>query len=94
MLGAPVKALQNISIKTKLFIMILLPILGIIYFSCEKVLEKMDQAEQMGQTTELVAAAVKFSTLVHETQKERGTTAVFLGSKGERFSAELKAQRK
>jgi len=41
----------------------------------------------------LSALAIKSSALVHETQKERGMSALFLGSKGAKFGAELQAQR-
>jgi hypothetical protein len=37
--------------------------------------------------------ARRIARLVHETQKERGTTAVFLGCEGARFVSELAAQR-
>ena len=44
-----------------------------------------------------VSDMVQFSTIigktVHELQKERGTSAVFLGSKGQKFSSELHTQR-
>ncbi len=38
--------------------------------------------------------AVKISALVHETQKERGASAGFLGSKGSEFGEALKTQRR
>lgn len=41
----------------------------------------------------LAQLAVKASSMVHETQKERGATAGFLGSKGKKFVTELPAQR-
>jgi hypothetical protein len=41
----------------------------------------------------LITLTVANNALVHELQKERGATAVYLGSKGERFTSELKAQR-
>jgi hypothetical protein len=37
--------------------------------------------------------ARRIAQLVHETQRERGTTAMFLGSAGERFAAELGERR-
>lgn len=41
----------------------------------------------------MITLTVANNALVHELQKERGATAVYLGSKGERFTSELKAQR-
>lgn len=43
--------------------------------------------------TELAILSSKVSSLVHELQKERGTTAGFLGSKGKKFGPELRKQR-
>jgi methyl-accepting chemotaxis protein len=41
-----------------------------------------------------VALAIAVSNLVHETQKERGATAGYVGSKGKKFTKRLPAQRK
>jgi len=46
-----------------------------------------------GTTLENVELASAFSNLVHETQKERGATAGFIGSKGKRFAQKLPIQR-
>ncbi|MBN2064981.1 MAG: nitrate- and nitrite sensing domain-containing protein [Sedimentisphaerales bacterium] len=47
----------------------------------------------MNKVQSLTELAVMTSNYVHETQKERGRTAVYLGSKGEKFSNELNQQR-
>ena len=39
------------------------------------------------------ALAVRFSALVHATQKERGLSSLFLGSHGAKASEDLRAQR-
>ncbi|MEZ4693353.1 MAG: nitrate- and nitrite sensing domain-containing protein [Aliarcobacter sp.] len=41
----------------------------------------------------VVILSVKIGDLVHETQKERGMTAGFLGSNGNKFKTELPTQR-
>ena len=41
----------------------------------------------------LSAIAVKASAVVHETQKERGASALFIGSGGKEFGSELSSQR-
>lgn len=48
----------------------------------------------MASVEQLCEFSVKISNLVHETQKERGMTAGFLGSKGKSFATELPAQQK
>lgn len=56
-----------------------------------------DKAQVVSETATLAAIApltADISSLVHEMQKERGASAVLIGSKGERFRDELKVQRK
>jgi len=88
------KILANLSIRNKIFLMLIAPMLGLIYFSVHSVMEKADLAAEMELVQPLSQLAVKASALVHETQKERGATAGFLGSKGTKFVAELPAQRR
>ncbi|MEA2100355.1 MAG: nitrate- and nitrite sensing domain-containing protein [Campylobacterota bacterium] len=45
------------------------------------------------KTAQRVELAVAISNLVHETQKERGATAGYVGSKGKNFTKRLPAQR-
>ncbi len=45
------------------------------------------------KTLQSVTLAIAISNLVHETQKERGATAGYVGSKGEKFTKRLPAQR-
>ena len=45
------------------------------------------------KTKQSVKLAVSISNLVHETQKERGATAGYIGSKGKKFTKRLPAQR-
>ena len=87
------KLLANIRIRNKLALMVLCPLLAVVYFSVSGVWEKWDQAREMESLLAVSDLAVKTSALVHESQKERGATALFLGSRGARFQAELSAQR-
>ena len=86
--------INNISIRLKIIIMVLIPIVGLMYFSLTNVSEKAGVLGQMESVDSLAELAVRVSSLVHETQKERGATAGFLGSKGKKFGSELAAQRK
>jgi len=51
----------------------------------------LEQAESLDRMAEL---AVVIGDLLHETQKERGASSVFLSSKGSKFAAEVRAQRR
>ncbi len=86
--------LQNIKVRNKLLILVLIPIIGLLYFSVNEIGDKNQLSNEMSDVKTLSEFAVKASSLVHETQKERGATAGFLGSKGTKFVSELPAQRK
>ncbi len=86
--------LANLSIRIKILLILLLPITGLVLFSFILVTEKARVVNEIEQIEPLVQLAVKASALVHETQRERGMTAGFLGSKGIKFANELPAQRK
>ncbi|MBF0286631.1 MAG: methyl-accepting chemotaxis protein [SAR324 cluster bacterium] len=82
------------TIKSKLLLMISIPIAGLIYFAITNATEQMTALNELEELQLLSQLAVKSSTLVHELQKERGMTAGFLGSQGKKFAAEVAAQRK
>jgi len=54
---------------------------------------KIKVNNEMSKYSSVTEFAVKISNLVHETQKERGASAGFLGSRGEKFGDVLKKQR-
>ncbi len=82
--------LENISMKSKLGLLLVLPFLGLLYFSANAVMEKSNQISDTGN---VLAFSTKAGNLVHELQKERGMSALYLGSKGTKFGSELQAQR-
>ena len=55
-------------------------------------LEKRGVVSEMDSLQELADLAPTISALVHELQKERGRSAVFIGSKGTKFVKELPEQ--
>lgn len=73
--------------------MLVFPIAGLLYFSIDGIWEKSRLSSEMKTVEKLSVLAVKISTLVHEVQKERGFTELFIGSKGKDFVSELHIQR-
>jgi methyl-accepting chemotaxis protein len=57
------------------------------------VVEAFEKRAVITEAKELNVLSQKLSLLIHETQKERGASAGFLGSKGKKFGAILKKQR-
>jgi len=83
--------LKNIKIKHKLALMVVIPIIGLIYFTIALTLEKRNIVHEMNLLQELSELTIKSSSLIHE--KERGISAGYLGSQGVEFSKELQRQR-
>lgn len=86
-------SLYNLSLKKRVVILLLLPLLGLMYYATSVVIEKSIIYSEMNSVESLTEFSIKAGTLIHETQKERGRTAGFLGSKGKQFSVELTNQR-
>ena len=63
---------KNMSIRLKLFLMVLAPIIGLIVFSAREVIDKYKLLEGLNETRTLTSLAVRVGALSHEIQKERG----------------------
>lgn len=85
--------LTSLTLRTKLTVMLLIPLAGLILFGMQGVWIKNTLNNKMESMSQLSGLAVRISALVHEIQKERGMTAGFLSSRGEKFRAELPKQR-
>lgn len=86
--------LKNMGFKNKLFSLLVAPIVGLLFFSFFAIQLKFNTTNEMTDVEQMVQMSVEISALVHEIQKERGTTAGFLASKGDKFSSEMMVQRR
>jgi methyl-accepting chemotaxis protein len=84
---------DKIPLKLKLLCLVIVPLLGLVWFSGSNALKVNKQRHANKQVLELVDLSIKASLLTHELQKERGMTAGFLSSKGARFGSALTEQR-
>lgn len=89
----PMNVINNLSIKHKLVLLILFPIIFALIFGKIFILDAFSTQAEMNRISILLKAGSEMSALVHESQKERGMTAGFIGSKGKNFSAKLPRQR-
>ena len=85
---------KKISIKNKIILLMIIPILSILLLSGKIITSDSNKIEQYNNLEMGVILTTKVSSLVHETQKERGATAGFIGSKGKKFKDTLSKQRK
>ncbi len=87
----PIEMLRTI--RFKLMLIAIIPLLFALYLASDSTRLAYDRFEDMNQLGELAKLANLASSHVHETQKERGATGVFMGSNGSRFKSELSQQR-
>lgn len=84
---------KNISIKGKITIQSLVSVIAILLLLAVVINftnNKVNDLENIKKSSKLLSS---ISLLIHETQKERGMTAGFLGSNGESFKDKLPEQR-
>ncbi len=86
------KFLSDLKLSYKLGLMVITPVLAMFYFAQSEVFSSMEQRDGQVRLESLTQFSVNASALVHELQKERGASAVYLGSKGKKFSDVLPQQ--
>lgn len=86
--------IKNMRISRAIILVAAVPLLVAVFFSSQKVLKERDTANTMESLGHLAEMAVYIGDVVHEQQKERGLTAVFMGSSGQQSGDRLREQRK
>jgi methyl-accepting chemotaxis protein len=85
--------LAPMSIRNRLLMTLILPLSVLLYFSISALVERTTLLRETQVLQGLSAFAGISSDFVHESQKEREVTGVFMGSQGQTFMAELSVQR-
>jgi len=86
--------LKNMSIRLKLILQILIPTVTILLLAFILIHSKYKEVETFQRAEKSSILLSQISSLVHETQKERGMSAVYLGSDGKKYKSKLINQRK
>ncbi len=84
----------NLAFKHKICLLIALPLLGFLWMSYATIHKNVAISNEMTELVKLTKLSTVYSDLVHELQKERGITAGYLGSKGQKFAQQLSQQRR
>ncbi|MCW2308938.1 methyl-accepting chemotaxis protein [Rhodobium gokarnense] len=87
------RLLQRIAIGPRIAALCLVPIIAFVGVDVVEIMEEWESAEEAALVAEVVELAPAISGLVHELQKERGTSAGFIGSKGKAFADTIGARR-
>ncbi len=85
--------LNNLSIRNKIILILLFPVLGLLLLSSFNISDKWSKQQQIKQTQELVNLGQALDHLAHNMAVERGLSAGFLGSKGTQLGDKVKEQR-
>ncbi|TQR53836.1 chemotaxis protein [Campylobacter troglodytis] len=85
--------LDKLTLRIKISILVILPLIALSVLMIIMLSKSYDLLKLDKKLQRQIEVSTKLSLLVHELQKERGLSAGFLGSKGESFKAELRAQR-
>ena len=85
--------MRNLKISAKIALSFLFPILLVLALAGYVVVDKARVVSETAHLARISPLTAAISAVVHELQKERGASAVYIGSKGDKFHDELKAQR-
>lgn len=90
----PAKSLlRHLSISRRLLLLIALPLIGALVLTFTLVSEDVTRLGNSRETVVLLDVAISSGQLVHALQFERGTSAGFIQSKGQKFADMLPAKR-
>lgn len=82
-----------VRIRTKLLAITLVPLLGLAYLSIVRAVDRRSDAKAAASLSTNTDLGVALGNLVHEMQRERGMTALFVSSRGQKFGPELERQK-
>jgi len=80
-------------VRHQLILALLVALVALVGLSLVLVLDRWQVMHATTRLEALAGTVTRISALTHELQKERGASALFLGSKGSQFRAELGSQR-
>ncbi|MCU7835512.1 MAG: nitrate- and nitrite sensing domain-containing protein [gamma proteobacterium symbiont of Taylorina sp.] len=85
--------INNLKLGQKLALLAAVPLFIMVVFALLRSVSALSLYNSALQLESLTQLSINSSSLVHELQKERGMTAGFLGSKGEKFARQIVKQR-
>lgn len=86
--------LADLKIYQRLFLALVFPVVLLVALAGFDISAKWQTRGEMARLAPLAQDVADLSRLVHELQRERGASAIFIASKGGQMSAELRDQRK
>jgi methyl-accepting chemotaxis protein len=87
-------SLKNLTIKQKLMAIVIIVLIILVINTIFTFINTKENLSNLNKLRDLSIISSKISLLLHETQKERGASAGFIGSEGKKFTEILPKQRK
>ncbi len=87
------KWIQDAKLSHKFLYLLLLPLLCLIYFALTDIVDKSVKLHNMQSVATLSDLSIHLSQFMHETQKERGLSSLYLTAKDAKSQEQLKEQR-
>jgi methyl-accepting chemotaxis protein len=84
--------MNNLKLQNKIFLILLLPIVAILILSSNSIFNKYEENLKMNESLEYLYFLENVSSLIHDLQKERSLSTLFLESYGKEFVLEYKNQ--
>jgi len=85
---------SNLSIKLKMALIVFIPALAIFTLLSMNIYGSYTDLKELNKIEQATILATKISAMVHNTQKERGASAGFVGSQGKKFVSAMPSIRK
>ncbi|WP_171021981.1 nitrate- and nitrite sensing domain-containing protein [Cohaesibacter sp. CAU 1516] len=85
---------KNMPISVRIALLAFVPLFALVALAGFELVTKRQQLVEAEAVVQVARIAPSISGLVHELQKERGTSAGYIGSKGEKFADTIGARRK
>ena len=85
--------INKLTLRAKVIVIVIMSILMVTYFTGKELIKHFEFERKKTQLKELIVLSQSLSKLIHETQKERGASAGYLGSHGKKFREILPKQR-
>ncbi len=87
------RSLDDLPARSRIVLALAIPVIALIGLSAVGLRDQLQAVAGITKVERQAGLAVAISGLVHELQRERGASAGFLGSKGNKFADTLKEQR-
>ncbi|MDD2896806.1 MAG: methyl-accepting chemotaxis protein [Aliarcobacter sp.] len=84
--------MNNLKLRNKIFLILLLPIVAILILSSNSIYNKYEKNVKMNESLDYLYFLENVSSLIHDLQKERALSTLFLESYGKEFTNEFKIQ--